>query len=122
VSFSVIVHFVDIEEIVDQSLTCLFIITSHLKAQNIYKTNNHWTYILMWCKLQHHISVSAVTFRGYTQSQKIVNQRNKIRGIKKIKMPSQGIQIWLRPDMSSQGNQTWLRSPMSSQGSQAWLR
>jgi hypothetical protein len=57
-------------------------------------------------KTTQHISVSAVTFRGYTQSQKIVNQRNKIRGIKKIKMPSQGIQIWLRPDMSSQGNQT----------------
>ena len=50
-----------------------------------------------------HISVSAITFSMYTQSQKIVNQIIKILGINKIKM-------------SSQGNQTWLRSLISSQG------
>jgi ABC-type polysaccharide transport system permease subunit len=50
-----------------------------------------------------HISVSAITFSVYTQSQKIVNQIIKILGINKIKM-------------SSQGNQTWLRSLISSQG------
>ena len=54
--------------------------------------------------------------------QKIVNQRIKILGIKKIKMSSQGSQSWLRSPMSSQGSQSWLRSPMSSQGSQTWLR
>ena len=50
--FSVIAHFVDIEEIVGHSSTFLFIITSHLKSLNIYKTNN-WAYICMTCKLQH---------------------------------------------------------------------
>jgi hypothetical protein len=38
VSFSVIVRFVDIEEIVGDSLKFLFIITSHIKSLNIYKT------------------------------------------------------------------------------------
>ena len=75
-----------------------------------------------WQKKTQHISVSAITFSGYTQSQKIVNQRIKILGIKKIKMPSQWGQTWLRSPMSSQGNQTCLNSPMSSQGSQTWLR
>jgi len=50
-----------------------------------------------------HIIVFAITFSGYTQSQKIVNQRIKILGIKKIKM-------------SSLCSQTWLRSPMSERG------
>ena len=54
----------------------------------------------------------------HTQSQKIVNQRIKILGIRKINMPSQGDQAWLRSLMSSQGSQTCLRSPMSRQGSQ----
>jgi hypothetical protein len=71
-------------------------------------------------KKTQHISISAITFSGYTQSQKIVNQRFKILWIKKIKMPSQGSQTWLRSPMSSQGSQTWLRSPMSSQGSRTW--
>jgi ABC-type polysaccharide transport system permease subunit len=50
-----------------------------------------------------HISVSAITFSMYTQSQKIVNQIIKILGINKIKMPSQGNQTWLRSLISSQG-------------------
>jgi hypothetical protein len=39
-------------------------------------------------KKTEHISVSEITFIGYTHSQKIANQRIKIIGIKNIKMPS----------------------------------
>ena len=67
-----------------------------------------------------HISVSAINLSGYTESQKIVYQRIKFLGIKKIKISSQGSQTWLRAIMSSQCSQTWLRSPLSSQGSQTW--
>jgi hypothetical protein len=73
-------------------------------------------------KKTQHISVSTITFNGYTQSHNIVNQIITIIGIKKIKMSSQCSQTWLRSPMSSQGSQTWIRSPMSSQGSQIWLR
>ena len=73
-------------------------------------------------KKTQHISVSAITFSGYTQSQKIVIQRIKIIVIKKMKMSSQGHQSWLRSPMSSQACPIWLWSPMSSQGSQIWLR
>ena len=73
-------------------------------------------------KKTQHISVSTITFNGYTQSHNIVNQIITIIGIKKIKMSSQGSQTWLRSPMSSQGSQIWLRSPMSSQGSQSCLR
>ena len=69
-----------------------------------------------------HISVSTITFSRYTHSQKIVNQRITIIGIKKIKMSTQGSQTWLRSPMPSLGSQSWLRSPMSSQGSETWLR
>jgi hypothetical protein len=69
-----------------------------------------------------HISVSAINLSGYTESQKIVYQRIKFLGIKKIKISSQGSQTWLRAIMSSQCSQTSLRSPLSSQGSQTWLR
>jgi len=55
-------------------------------------------------KKTQHISVSAITFSGYTQSQKIVNQRIKILGIKKIKMPCQGSQTWLRSAMPERGD------------------
>ena len=67
-------------------------------------------------KTTQHISVSAVNFSGYTQSQKIVNQRIKILGIKKTTMSSQDSQTWLRSPMSSQGSQTWLRSYMPERG------
>ena len=40
VSFSVIVRFVDIEEIVGDSLQFLFIITSHQKSLNIFKNKS----------------------------------------------------------------------------------
>ena len=66
--------------------------------------------------------MSTITFSGYTESQKIANQRINMFGIKHIKMPSQGSQTWLRSPMSSHGSQSWLRSPMSSPGSQTWLR
>jgi hypothetical protein len=65
-------------------------------------------------KKTEHISVSEITFIGYTHSQKIANQRIKIIGIKNIKMPSPGSQTWLRSPMISQGSKTWLRTPMSS--------
>jgi len=61
-----------------------------------------------------HINFSAVSFSGYTQSQKIVAQAIKRFRIKKIKMSSQGSKTWLRSPMSSQG-QAYLRLPRSNQ-------
>jgi hypothetical protein len=59
---------------------------------DIKKTNNH-------TKNAQHISVSAITFTGYTQSQKIVNKNNW--------------NIWDQATtVSNLCSQPWLRSPM----------
>ena len=55
-------------------------------------------------KKTQHVSISAISFRGYTQSKKIVNQRIKILVIKKIKMTSKGSQTWLKPPMPEGGD------------------
>lgn len=55
-------------------------------------------------KKTQHISVFAIPFTGYTQSEKIVNQSNKIIGINNIKMPNQCSQIWLMSPTPESGN------------------
>jgi hypothetical protein len=48
-----------------------------------------------------HISISAIFFIMYNQSQKIVNQIIEIIGSRK---PSQGSQAWLRSPMDQRGD------------------